>query len=434
MPLHATDKRARSFKNLENQDVTLYVRPGGNDANNGLTPVTAFATLKRALYELEKDYGDGKYFIDITGCTIDEIIVFPQLRGLTRNELDVNNVTSYGSRFKGALNIYAMPNVVHSGIRILSGDPTTFNGTRTRLTMDTSFSADSLIGRFLRTPDGQYHVVYANDLDWIEISAPSLSSPNTQDLVDFVEPGATVTMSSKYQYLIAGLLSGVIISGIRFVNGITSSSQSLCIQNCSDIIIENCSFVYTNGAYRAVQIGGFGLVKFVTCSVVGFAPLFRYVGGSVAFQQGVCKGGSLFAEGTFAAYNTLTYPSAPIIYIQNSIVDDLGTAFNSSSFTKKEIRITDSDIGYSIGSFEHSNIETRYCFFRDPVNISKFVDWKDGRSVFNDTLTIADQSRFNADSTTLDSLILGGASIPLVSGAVSLIDSASGSELIGTLA
>lgn len=50
--------------------IVYYVRPGGNDNNNGLTDTTAFATLERALHFMAIAQVNQPVIVDVTGMTI----------------------------------------------------------------------------------------------------------------------------------------------------------------------------------------------------------------------------------------------------------------------------------------------------------------------------------------------------------------------------
>ena len=100
------------YLNFAGATRTLYVRPTGNDANDGSSVQDAVKTLTAALDLVIKDFWNGDHLIDVTGCTLEEDVYFPQVRAgsyLRSRHADGIGGDTYGSFHKASVNIRATP-------------------------------------------------------------------------------------------------------------------------------------------------------------------------------------------------------------------------------------------------------------------------------------------------------------------------------------
>lgn len=333
MPLHATDRSARTFRSLSDQDIVLYVRPDGSDDNDGLTEGSAFASLAAALFEVDKDFRAGTYTIDVTGCTLTDGFTFPQVRGLTRNKhlsYEGGGRDSYGANFKGAVNIRATPTLVSTVLL----DNVSYSDKQIVATVNSAtWVENEHKGRFVRTSSGELLPIASNDGINLFLAcrvmgvAPGLS-------VDIVELSASFVGSSEGQFLFGGINAAVSIYGVKFTMG---GGESIFVQNCTDIIFEGCAFLTVSGR---VQAGGTGIVRFDNCF---FSTSIRFVGGKLtlfgcAFTTGFIDYGSSYID------NQSTYFSRVSIDIMECYIEDFGWLGTSCESTGAAITIRDCHI------------------------------------------------------------------------------------------
>ena len=276
MPLHATDERARTFRNLSGQERKFYVRPNGNDSNSGESGSNAFLTMARALHEIEKDYYNGYYTIDITGCTFNEKIQFPQVRAESTLKSDYNNglpIDEYGSRFRSSVNIRALPTVVSS----LNGCVDTgeiLAPTVHRLTLaGAAWAPASLMDHFVDGGPGTTRLpIVGNGADWIDVLFPINGGITPTRLV---KNSATFIGDEEAKLVFDGLVAGYIVTGVNFDQ---PADQALVVQNASTVAFEYGYF--PNGRIR---VGGAGMPRFYLCRL-NEGESTRMTGGSVMFK------------------------------------------------------------------------------------------------------------------------------------------------------
>jgi hypothetical protein len=316
MPLHATDKRARSFKDLANQDLTFYVRPGGSDTADGLTPATAFATLKTALWEIEKDFMFGAYTIDITGCTLTEKLRFPQMRCGSYIHGDRDEVTDttrpidplYWVMHRASVAIRAKMGTVSpfgttEKLMTCSGMVDTTPRSQTFTFSGVTWAENQHVGRFIAlmtdatTIDSTARLlpIFSNTTDSIVVPPGVFGYDPTGLTFAIVEPGATVELGGEIGRWVIDGTGGMVFSGIKF--DLAGRDESLIATNCPHLLFEGCSFQSPAGWARS-RIGGFGLVRFFYCT--SSIP-FRNVGGSAHFHYFTSTGETGFSSGMFSA-------------------------------------------------------------------------------------------------------------------------------------
>jgi hypothetical protein len=337
MPLHATDKRARSFKNLANVDRTFYVRPGGSDDADGLTPATAFATLGAAIWEVEKDFHNGRYTIDITGCTIDEKLTFPQTRcgsfirgseARVAGNFDLD--PTYWVMYKGGVNIRATPTVV---VPIIPVTGLSYDGlfrSSLGLSPDLAFVASEHKNRFVIAVDATgvplttARMVPIHDNSETELVLPYVEQTNWLfgiGYVSIIEPGATVMLGVEEGRWTLDGIGGYVFSGIDFdLNGV---DQSLVGTNCAHLLFEGCLFSSSTPATNRIRVGGVGLSRFICCSLRE-GVYFRLVGGSLQLYV-FSSDTETLAFGSVDNIDTFSSPQPTQLTITSMVSVNFGT-------------------------------------------------------------------------------------------------------------
>lgn len=175
--------------------IVYYVRPGGDDNNDGLTPATAFATLERALHFMAIAEVNESVIVDVTGMTISGNSVL-NIGGTTLGglnfDLDLtatspNNFFSKTHRqIRSDLSLVQALNV--------TGQVTNPTSGITTLTVTDALVANALRGKFaVGTNLGEYGTIRSNT---------GGAGPNTIEVCNIVglntpigvyEPGATLT-------------------------------------------------------------------------------------------------------------------------------------------------------------------------------------------------------------------------------------------------
>lgn len=179
-------------------ELVYYVRPGGNDDNDGLTPATAFATLNRALHFMAIAEVNTPVIIDVTGMT--------GANALTANEiLNLGGTTLGGIQFDFDLAATSPNNFFHRTHRQIRSElvlNTALNVTAQafdpvsgllQLTVADALVANALRGKFaVGSVLGEYGVIQSNT---------GGAGPNTIEVANLVgltvpvgayDPGATL--------------------------------------------------------------------------------------------------------------------------------------------------------------------------------------------------------------------------------------------------
>lgn len=332
MPKHATEDRARTFWNLTGTPKKFFVRPGGDDNNAGDTAATAFKTIPRALFEMEKDFWNGSYIVDITGCIVNENIVFPQVRSgghvygpnadATGNR---NNPTQdeYGAAFRSAVNFRATPTVIFTGPRQTMSstynDPNGIDVWRTITVTGVNWAPDIYKGKFFVSSYGNLVPIYGNDATRLffqesHVDVDTNPVDNTQyTTITIVEPGATFVANKYGQYILDSLLGGYTFFGIKFEmhdDGVTSMDEWMKITHCPSLVFEACSFDYVgNNPFARIRVGGNGLVRWIR--TYNRACDLRSVGGAQMFFDNVWE--KNIGSGHMPNYVDQTTPLATVI-------------------------------------------------------------------------------------------------------------------------
>jgi len=177
-----------------------FVRPTGNNANDGLTPATAWATLVYACTQVTAISAAGPVFIDITG--INEVLpdefLIPQIDADRSND----NLIPYGPALWGvtvSLNIHSDLNTVLSipaaNILAINIDPVT---TQESIVTDLVLVPNAYAGKLISQFGIPFGTIKYNDATTLYTTASS----NTLDFftgmffgfdADIQEPGATLT-------------------------------------------------------------------------------------------------------------------------------------------------------------------------------------------------------------------------------------------------
>jgi len=224
---------------------TRYVRTAGSNANDGLTPATAWATLAFAVTQIPTIFANAAYVIDITGI----IEVLP-LRfqipeyianvGLTFNPNGIDFVTA-------PLGIHAdltlLTTIPPANILSVTIDPVTLH--RIVLT-NLVFAPNVFDGKIIGIPvpgvtkqgvslDNTVDTIFVNSL----ISPASIAA-NGLTISDY---GATLTTSpasTTPTITIQDALSGFSIEGVRILAPQTNLSSSISFSQVFDNCIVNC--------------------------------------------------------------------------------------------------------------------------------------------------------------------------------------------------
>ena len=334
MPRHASEQRAKAFKNLDGSTKTVFVRPGGSDEANGLTTQSAFATLSRALSEVEKDFINGRYIIDITGCTIDEHLHFPQVRSGSFLETLQSGMQpdSYGAQYTSSLNIRATPTNI---LTLPARDPegTGFENIgfgRWRLTFVAAapnWTPSVFKGKFLRkhVVDGGtdfYEMVpiIDNGTDWITIT--DTSSFGVDGIMTIAEPGATIQIRSLSYVILDGLVGGCTVYGVRFQDPTEGNGdQGLVAHNCASLLFEACTFHASR-----IRAGGTGITRFFGCAfpTANGNPAIRLSGGSVLLDKCAVQSILFDSASLDAGVWGMITPAPSSLVIMRSYIDNMG--------------------------------------------------------------------------------------------------------------
>lgn len=321
MPLHATEDRARTFRNLSGGARTFYVRPGGEDfINDGMSPAAAFKTIQRALFEMEKDFWNGYYVVDVTGCTIDEEIIFPQIRSGghvygPRNEDGLTHANdSYGAAFRSAVNFRANPQVLYTGPATDLGLLNNAAGEWTQLQVSgAAWQPGEHKKHFLKGTNGDLIPIWDNTADTLFICPTVVERVDLEAAnITLVALGATFLGRRTGQYILDSLLGGYTFFGIHFYIDATSTEDRdewMKITNCPSLVFEGCLFDGSDWQAR-IRTGGSGLLRFMRCRAIQ-VPL-RHVGGSYLLYDNIwdSESGSygLFSSGSIDNYDDQTLP------------------------------------------------------------------------------------------------------------------------------
>lgn len=300
-------------------EIVYYVRPGGDDNNDGLTALTAFATLERALHFMAVAEVNESVVVDITGMTVSGASV-----------LNIGGTTLGGVNFDLDLAATSPSNFFHKQHRQIRAEPTLVqaldvtgsvtNPTSgiTTLTVNDALVANALRGLFaIGGALGEYGTIRSNTggagPNTVEVcNISGLNAP-----VGAYSTGATLTFGDAANpfeqaiYLLALCdwnLQGLRISsngpkataigvfGAAPVNLMFCDIDGIQITNRAATYIDGCyvrdrTYAQDGGSVRATQSyfrslsylchgsGGDGLNEFVACCFDASATPFG--GGNV---------------------------------------------------------------------------------------------------------------------------------------------------------
>lgn len=339
-------------------EIVYYVRPGGDDDNNGLTELTAFATLERALHFMSIAEVNQSVIVDITGMTINATSVL-NIGGTTlggvNNDLDVtatspNNFFSRRHRqIRAELQLSQALTVTGSSFDATSGILT--------LTVSTALVANALRGLFaVGAGLGEYGVIRSNTggagPNTIEVcNTVGLSNPvgayTTGATMTFGDPANFFEQAIYLQALCDWTIQGITITSngpkatAIGVLGCTSVSLTLCdiagiqIAGRGPTVIDSClvrdeTYAQDGGGVRATQSlfralnflchgnGGDGLNEFVaSCFDANNDP---FGGGNVESQFNFYVASCEFANNVGGAIQAI----GGVSRVQDTVIENNG--------------------------------------------------------------------------------------------------------------
>jgi hypothetical protein len=278
--------------------LVYYVRPAGNDANDGRTPATAFATLTRALQQFPLALVNRPVVIDITGMTITANEVL-NLGGNTLGGISFdidftatspNNFYSRHARqLRSELTLYTVLNVTGSAF-----DP---DDGILQLTVSNALVANELRDKFaVGSVLGEYGAIQSNT------GGPG---PNTIEVANLVgltgpvgvyDPGATLQFgdaaNGQEQAIYLNALCDWTIQGIDITsNGPKAAAITVWPQ-------APVTFTLCRIAGMDLQAGA-GVVTIDGCALVG--QTFAQNGATCTVQQSLFRSLSFLCHGSGAS-------------------------------------------------------------------------------------------------------------------------------------
>lgn len=204
--------------------VKRYVRTAGNDANDGLTPATAWATIDFAIGQVPVAFTNGAYFLDVTG--ISQVMSRSIPTPIGAGGFFANDPASILGFVVGSIILHSdlvVTDTVLAADNIsVAFDPTT---NQQIITTSGGLVPNSLQGKLVSAFGSINGVVKRNDATDIYCTGSGLGSGIQ---LDFSEPGATVENVKVYR-----ALGGVWIEGIK-MQATAPGSFGLEIQQCPE--------------------------------------------------------------------------------------------------------------------------------------------------------------------------------------------------------
>lgn len=167
----------------------IYVRTGGNDANDGSTAALAVATLERAMALVPIQFEDRRYIIDLTGCTLtvagiasiasrmSSIGWWQNFDETAGDYFDADLMAFPGDYYRGALTFRAEPTDLYTGIDVTAQAADAVTGMYT-YTTDGDFDADELKGKLL----------YGSGFAEVAVIVSNTAGPNSEIYCAFSFP------------------------------------------------------------------------------------------------------------------------------------------------------------------------------------------------------------------------------------------------------
>ena len=235
--------------------VVRYLRPGGNNANDGLSPASAWANsaagLEHGLRYLAMASLNRPVALDVTGCTLAAEALL-QLGGIQLGGIDFDfDITTTGpSNFAGRQNcqIRATPAVV-GGLSALTITGTAANATtglRT-VTVTDVLTPGAHVGQFLLGEGlGEWAVIAANDANTLTVTTTVDVTGWTGD-VGVYEPGATLEFGSVDPFNFNGAIHLMALcdwnlSGLALtISAGSTAAAALVIWPTAPVFLQLCS-------------------------------------------------------------------------------------------------------------------------------------------------------------------------------------------------
>jgi hypothetical protein len=315
-------------------ELVFYVRPGGDDNNDGLTALTAFATFPRAMRELDLYSVNRSCGIDCTGMTIDldELVQSGGAQlgsinsGINLAATSPNNFFSKRNRFiRSELN----PVIAELDVTAQAFDPIT--GLIT-LTVSDALAPNQLVGMFaVGAVLGEYGVIGehtdgAGPNTILVANQVGLTEP-----VGAYEPGASITTGDAADFF----------------------EQCWNHNALADWTFQGLSILHPDGKVASITVWPNAPVTFTLCAINGMTLM---AGGGVVTID-ACHIQSFFAQDGATCSVTQSF-------FQN--VDFLCHGSGSSGLNEWV-----GSIFRGCAPFGGGNIESRYTFFMTGCDIAE---------------------------------------------------------------
>lgn len=278
--------------------IVYYVRPTGNDANDGLTPATAFATFPRALRQFPLALANQPIVIDITGMVItaNELL---NLGGVTLGGIsfDIDFTATSPNNFYSRHDRQIRSEVVLNTALNVTGQAFDPVDGILRLTVSNALVANALRGKFaIGAGLGEYGDIQSNT---------GGAGPNTIEVANIVgmtlpigayDPGATMTFGNaanfQEQAIYLNALCAWTFQGIRFTsNGPKAAAISVWPQ---------APVAFTLCEIRGIEVtAGPGVVTIDGCYMNG--RTFAQNGATMTVTQSYFQGVSFLCHGSGAS-------------------------------------------------------------------------------------------------------------------------------------
>jgi len=314
--------------------LVYYVRPGGDDDNNGLTPAAAFATLDRALHFMAIAEVNESVVIDITGMVIDQDVVL-NIGGTTLGGLDFDldlGAASPDNFFSRAhRQIRAEPQLVQA--LVVTGQAFDPISTILTLTVANALVANALRGRFaIGAVLGEYGVIQSNT------GGPG---PNTIEVANVV--GVPMTLP------VGAYGTG---ATLRYGDPANFFEQSIYLNALCDWNLQGIEFALTDTKSAALSIWPQAPVSLTLCTIAGI----QVEGGAAVTLDGCYFTGDFIQDG----------PACRVFQSVFFEVDFLCHGSGPSGLNEWIGNIFD-----TCGPFGGGNAESRYTFQMEQC---RFVD------------------------------------------------------------
>lgn len=327
-----------------------YVRTAGNDANDGLTPATAWATVDFAISQVPVAFTNGAYYIDVTGVT----------QALTKS---IPSPIGAGGFFTGEpssiLGFVVGALILHSDLVVtdtilaadnisIAFDPAT---NQQIITTSGGLVPNSLQGKLVSAFGTVNGIVKRNDAVDIYCTGNGLSAGID---LDFSEPGATLENVNVYR-----ALGGLWIEGINLQSStpgdpgleVQQSPEQLWLvanqigtflmsdnpaptlllfctivpSDAGDTVntIRNCSIQFQSGFAIDVSFSSpvsFSSVSFLDYGLENCGPIWGDPGVSLINGNGVCT----FTEFLNPPSSAIHVAGTGSYYVQNCSINGAG--------------------------------------------------------------------------------------------------------------